>query len=135
MNARDSAVPSSKERAAAGFRCSRSGEGGRAMWSRHREPAWIRVLGGVEWLFLLAGLLALDVYIWINTSSAVYEAYEDWAFDQDLRGLAPVPLARRQMPPVNWDPASHLRQKICEHHIFLIAPETSAPSGIPLLCA
>jgi sortase A len=62
------------------------------MGSRHREPAWVRILGGVEWVFLLVGLAALDVYIWINTSSAVYEAYEDWAFDQDMRGLTTSPL-------------------------------------------
>ena len=63
------------------------------VWSRRRETSgWRRILGGVEWVFLLAGLAALDVYVWINTSSTVYEAYEDWAFDQDLRGLAPSPM-------------------------------------------
>jgi len=66
-----------------------------AVWSAHsepRRPGWIRILKGAEWFFLLFGLAALDVYIWINTSSIVYESYEDWAFDQDLRGLAPSPL-------------------------------------------
>ena len=66
-----------------------------AVWSGRPEPfrpGWIRILTGVEWFFLLFGLAALDVYIWINTSSVVYESYEDWAFDQDLRGLAPSPL-------------------------------------------
>jgi len=41
---------------------------------------------------LLFGLAALDFCIWMNTSSMVYEAYEDWAFDQDLRRLAPSPM-------------------------------------------
>jgi sortase A len=27
--------------------------------------------------------------VWINTSSVLYQAYEDWAFDQTLRGLTP----------------------------------------------
>ena len=42
-----------------------------------------------EWFFLLFGLLALDCYVWVNTSSVLYQAYEDWAFDQTLRGLTP----------------------------------------------
>jgi sortase A len=44
---------------------------------------------GLEWFFLLAGLAALDVYVWVNASTMLYQAYEDWAFDQDLRGLTP----------------------------------------------
>ena len=60
--------------------------------SEPRRPGWIRILTGMEWVFLLFGLAALDVYIWVNASSVVYESYEDWAFDQDLRGLAPSPL-------------------------------------------
>ena len=64
-----------------------------AVWSAAREPpVSSRILGGVEWFFLLFGLMALDLFIWLNTSSMVYEAYEDWAFDQDLRGLAPTPM-------------------------------------------
>jgi sortase A len=46
-------------------------------------------LRGLEWLFLLLGLAAVDVYIWANTSTLLYQRYEDWAFDQELRGLAP----------------------------------------------
>ena len=42
-----------------------------------------------EWTFLLLGLLALDCYVWVNTSSVLYQSYEDWAFDQTLRGLTP----------------------------------------------
>jgi len=64
-----------------------------AVWNGRQEPTgWIRLLDGVEWLVLLFGLIALDAYIWINTGSIVYESYEDWAFDQDLRGLAATPL-------------------------------------------
>ncbi len=46
-------------------------------------------LRGLEWLFLLFGLAAVDVYIWANTSTLLYQGYADWAFDQKLRGLAP----------------------------------------------
>jgi sortase A len=46
-------------------------------------------LRALEWTFLLVGLLAIDCFVWINTSSVLYQAYEDWAFDQTLRGLTP----------------------------------------------
>ena len=40
-----------------------------------------------EWTFLLLGLVAVDCFVWITTSSVLYQAYQDWAFDQNLRGL------------------------------------------------
>jgi len=46
-------------------------------------------LRALERIFLLVGLLALDCFVWVNTSSVLYQAYEDWAFDQTLRGLTP----------------------------------------------
>lgn len=46
-------------------------------------------LRALEWLFLLLGLAALDCYVWVNTSAVLYQSYEDWAFDQTLRGLTP----------------------------------------------
>jgi sortase A len=46
-------------------------------------------LRALEWIFLLIGLVAVDCFVWINTSSVLYQAYEDWAFDQTLRGLTP----------------------------------------------
>jgi len=55
----------------------------------HRRPASRRWLDGLEWLFLLLGLVALDAYVWVNTSTLLSQAYQDWAFDQRLRGLAP----------------------------------------------
>jgi sortase A len=48
-----------------------------------------RWLAGFEWFFLLAGLVAIDTFVWVNASSTTYQAYEDWAFDQTLRGLKP----------------------------------------------
>jgi sortase A len=48
-----------------------------------------RWLAGFEWFFLLVGLVALDTYIWVNTSSLLSQAYQDWSFDQTLRGLTP----------------------------------------------
>lgn len=47
----------------------------------------LRVL---EWIFLLIGLVALDCYVWVNASAVLYQSYEDWAFDQTLRGLKPT---------------------------------------------
>jgi sortase A len=46
-------------------------------------------LRALEWIFLLVGLVALDSYVWVNTSAVLYQSYEDWAFDQTLRGLKP----------------------------------------------
>jgi sortase A len=43
----------------------------------------------LEWVFLIVGLIAVDCFVWVNTSSVLYQAYEDWAFDQTLRGLMP----------------------------------------------
>jgi len=43
----------------------------------------------LEWFFLIAGLIAIDCFVWVNTSSVLYQAYQDWAFDQTLRGLTP----------------------------------------------
>lgn len=48
-----------------------------------------RWLAGFEWFFLLLGLAALDTYVWVNTSTVLSQAYQDWAFDQTLRGLTP----------------------------------------------
>ncbi len=48
-----------------------------------------RGLRALEWIFLVLGLAALDFFVWVNTSSVLYQAYQDWAFDQSLRGLAP----------------------------------------------
>jgi sortase A len=48
-----------------------------------------RGLGALEWFFLLFGLIAVDCYVWINTSALLYQAYQDWAFDETLRGLSP----------------------------------------------
>src|ERR1700687_1513270 len=48
-----------------------------------------RWLAGFEWFFLLVGLVALDTYVWVNTSSLLSQAYQDWSFDQTLRGVTP----------------------------------------------
>jgi len=48
-----------------------------------------RGLGKLEWLLLLFGLTAVDVFLWTNTSATLYQAYEDWTFDESMRGLTP----------------------------------------------
>lgn len=58
---------------------------------RLRLPGAGSRLRGFEWLFLLLGLAALDIYLWVNASALLYQAYSDWAFDQRLRGLEPTP--------------------------------------------
>jgi sortase A len=61
---------------------------GRPERPEHPRPrrAGLRAL---EWVFLLLGLLAIDCFVWVNTSAVLYQSYEDWAFDQALRGLKP----------------------------------------------
>ena len=54
--------------------------------SRRSVRRGLRLL---EWVFLLIGLIAVDCFVWVNTSSVLYQAYEDWSFDQALRGLTP----------------------------------------------
>jgi sortase A len=64
----------------------------RLTWNENRpeRPRSGRVgLRALEWTFLLIGLLAVDCFVWVNASSVLYQAYEDWAFDQTLRGLTP----------------------------------------------
>jgi sortase A len=64
----------------------------RLMWKDDgsaRPRSRRRTLRFFEWVFLIVGLLALDCFMWITTSSVLYQAYEDWAFDQTLRGLTP----------------------------------------------
>jgi len=57
---------------------------------RPRRPAAeSTALRTFEWLLLIIGLAALDTYIWVNTSTLVSQAYEDWAFDEQLRGVPP----------------------------------------------
>lgn len=90
--------------------------------ARRRGRAGLRAL---EWFFLIAGLAAIDVFVWVNTTSVMYQAYQDWAFDQTLRGLKPgvggfirdeadwlvhpgrekAPLAEAPPPPANPSPS------------------------------
>lgn len=45
-----------------------------------------RVLRWAEYLFLLAGLVAVDYTIWININSQVYQVYDEWKFERSLHG-------------------------------------------------
>jgi sortase A len=60
----------------------------RVHWSRKESPV-SRRLQGLEWAFLFFGLVAVDCFVWVNTSSVLYQSYADWSFDQTLRGLSP----------------------------------------------
>ncbi len=65
------------------------GSSGGDLGSSRGPRSWRRILAGLEWVFLLFGLLALDCYVWVNTAATLDQAYSDWAFDQTLRGLKP----------------------------------------------
>jgi sortase A len=66
-----------------------AGSEGRLVWKEDHARSRHQRLKAAEWFFLLAGLAALDVFVWVNTSTVLYQAYEDWAFDETLRGLKP----------------------------------------------
>ena len=59
------------------------------VWKDEAPRSPRRWMGAAEWLFLLVGLAAVDVFVWVNTSTVLYQAYEDWSFDQALLGLKP----------------------------------------------
>ena len=63
---------------------------------RRMAHAWIG-LRELELFFLVFGLIALDVYIWINTSTALYQAYDQWSFERRLPLAPNVPGAK--IPP------------------------------------
>ena len=56
----------------------------RLVWKDEHPRSQTSRAGAAEWLFLLAGLAAVDVFVWVNTSTVLYQAYEDWAFDQTM---------------------------------------------------
>src|ERR1700722_17302420 len=64
----------------------------RLVWKEQSLPrprSGRRTLRALEWTFLVAGLLAPDVFVWMTDTSLLYQSYQDWAFDQTLRGLSP----------------------------------------------
>src|ERR1035438_6977677 len=61
----------------------------RLVWKDDRSRSSQRGLGVAEWCFLLVGLAAIDMFVWVNTSTVLYQAYEDWSFDQTMRGVKP----------------------------------------------
>ncbi len=40
----------------------------------------------LEYLLLLAGLVALDLFVWVQARAVLSQAYESWSFEQDLHG-------------------------------------------------
>lgn len=61
----------------------------RLQWKDDRERSVRRGIKSAEWFFLLIGLAALDVFVWVQASSTLSQAYADWSFDETLRGLKP----------------------------------------------
>lgn len=39
-----------------------------------------------EYLLLFAGLVLLDAFIWVKASTVVYQAWENWSFDREVKG-------------------------------------------------
>src|SRR5258708_3724070 len=50
---------------------------------RNRSRSKLRWL---EYFFLLAGLIAVDYYIWVNVQSNLSQIYSEWKFDRELQG-------------------------------------------------
>jgi sortase A len=51
----------------------------------------------LEYLLLIAGLLALDYYIWANAGAWLAQAYDHWVFAKELQ-TRPAPAAPRPVP-------------------------------------
>ena len=47
-----------------------------------------RRLSALEWTFLLAGLVAIDSFIWIVATGTLFQANENRTFDQELRAIS-----------------------------------------------
>ncbi len=60
----------------------------RVQWQDREKPSRRR-LRVAEYLLLIAGLMAIDVYIWVDTDTAVSQAYDSWSLDQMLAGRQP----------------------------------------------
>jgi sortase A len=58
----------------------------------HQLSIGIKILRGLQLLFLLLGMSALGYYGYSLSDQYVYQAYENWAFDQAIAGR-PVTLA------------------------------------------
>ncbi len=39
-----------------------------------------------EYVLLFAGLVLLDAFIWVKASAIVYQSWENWSFDQQVKG-------------------------------------------------
>jgi sortase A len=48
-------------------------------YPRRRSLRW------AEYFFLFVGLIALDYYIWVTLDATFYQAFESWAFDQQMK--------------------------------------------------
>jgi len=101
----------------------------RLTWSGDRADRGRSGRGGLralEWIFLLVGLLAIDCFVWVNTSSVLYQAYEDWAFDQTLRGLEPS-VTGFIRDEENWlSKGGHQKVETMQP----VAPPIQAPRGV-----
>ena len=97
--------------------------------AEHRTAPRHRWLAGFEWFFLLIGLVALDTYVWVNTSTVLSQAYQDWSFDQTLRGLKPsVPAFVAE--EISWMFGAQ-REKV-EAPEAAPAPQPAQPGKAPL---
>jgi sortase A len=85
-------------------------------------------LRALEWTFLLVGLLAVDCFVWVNTSSVLYQAYEDWSFDQTLRGLTPS-LTGFVRDEAHWLSGGRVNSESAE------APKPAPPTSQPQVAA
>jgi sortase A len=58
----------------------------RAEFGDRRPFRRVRARAYLQFLFLIAGLLAIDYYIWVSTRATVSQAYDHWSFTQQLQG-------------------------------------------------
>ena len=90
--------------------------------------------GWAEIVLLVAGLIALDIWLWANAAGAMWQSWQGWAFDRRMRG-EPATVGRllhelgrsRQVFCV-----THLPQVACfgDHHFAV--RKSSLPDGRPI---
>ena len=54
----------------------------RARTQSHRRLGWRLA----EYVLLFAGLVLLDAFIWVKASAVVYQSWENWSFDREVKG-------------------------------------------------
>jgi sortase A len=71
----------------------------RTKWQMFLPPQTLSFLGWSRYLFLIIGILALSYVGFALLDTRIYQAYENWRFQQALKGLKPSIGSDDHLPP------------------------------------